>query len=95
MNSIRRGLLPWYRVSRADLADRLARCESINGEHRGPQGPNEDVAQCTYCGRPTYSMRPAGETFGDHLPDCSLPIGHKGYCQPGGAGHPRAKVVHG
>lgn len=69
--------------------------ECPNAPHRGPQGPNEDLAQCGLCLMPSYSMRPAGETFGEHLPDCSLPIGHPSYCEPGGNGHPRAEVVRG
>ena len=58
-------------------------------DHRFPQGPNEDLAQCGGCGEITYSRRPAGVTFGWHLEDCSLPVDHLGYCQPGGEGHPR------
>ena len=65
------------------------------GPHRGPQGPNEDIAQCGVCGMPSYSRRPAGETFGTHAPDCSLLADHFGYCEPGGSGHPRAPVVRG
>lgn len=63
--------------------------------HRPPQGPNEDVAVCRECGTLTYSMRPPGETFGEHLPDCALPVDHSGYCVPGGAGHPPSTVVRG
>jgi hypothetical protein len=44
---------------------------------------------------PTHSKRPAGETFGDHLPDCSLPVDHESYCQPGGSGHQTAETVRG
>ena len=65
------------------------------GPHRGPEGPNEDIAQCGHCGLPTWAKRPAGETFGDHLPDCSLPIDHESYCHGGGSGHPRAAVIRG
>lgn len=65
------------------------------GPHRGPQGPNEDIAQCPVCWTPTHSRRPAGETFGDHLIDCSLPVDHPSYCQPGGDGHPSADVIRG
>ena len=60
------------------------------GPHRGPEGPNEDVAQCFKCHSMTYTMRPWGETFGPHRPDCSLPIWHESYCQGGGDGHPEA-----
>lgn len=55
--------------------------------HRGPQGPNEDLGQCPLCLSISYSMRPEGETYGLHLEDCSLPVGHESNCQPGGAGH--------
>lgn len=64
-------------------------------KHRWPQGTNEDVAQCFRCGVGTYSMRPWGETFGTHISDCSLPIWHEGYCEPGGDGHPEAPVIRG
>lgn len=64
-------------------------------EHREPQGPNEDLAQCWWCGAITYTMRPWGETFGTHLDDCSLPIWHSGYCVGGGSGHPVAPKVRG
>lgn len=63
--------------------------------HRGPQGPNEDLAQCFFCGSPTFAMRPVGETFGDHLPDCSLPYWHESYCVGGGEGHPPSRTVRG
>ena len=53
-----------------------------NGPHRGPQGPNEDVAQCPVCWSLSWCKRPSGETFGHHRPDCSLPIDHESYCQP-------------
>lgn len=65
------------------------------GPHRGPQGPNEDLAQCGACWSPSYAMRPETETFGNHLLDCSLSLRHESYCAQGGAGHPRAKVVRG
>lgn len=71
----------------------LNRCKS--GPHRLPEGPNEDVGQCPDCWCPIGVMRPEGETFGDHLADCSLPIRHPGYCEPGGSGHPRAEHVRG
>lgn len=70
-----------------------AKCK--RGPHRGPQGPNEDLAQCPFCASPSYSMRPVGETFGDHLPDCSLPYWHESYCVGGGSGHPASRVVRG
>lgn len=63
-------------------------------EHRLPQGPNEDIAICQ-CGRPTFSLRPEGETYGHHLPDCRLDARHLSFCQPGGAGHPPAPVIRG
>lgn len=66
-----------------------------DGPHRGPQGPNEDLAQCRHCGSPTWALRPAGETYGTHLADCSLPIDHSGYCAPGGHGHPQAATIRG
>lgn len=78
-------LFPYY--GQADLCP--------DGPHRGPEGPNEDITQCAGCGSVTYVMRPPGETFGDHLPDCALPISHESYCQPGGSGHPRAEKIRG
>lgn len=71
------------------------RDECPRGPHRGPQGPNEDIAQCLLCLSPSRRMRPWGETFGTHMFDCSLPIWHEGYCQPGGDGHPLAPIVRG
>jgi hypothetical protein len=65
------------------------------GNHRGPQGPNEDLSVCSYCHMPSYSMRPWGETIGTHKADCSLPIWHEGYCVGGGAGHPEAPRIRG
>lgn len=65
------------------------------GPHRGPEGPNEDLSVCPTCGSPTYELRPDGETYGDHLPDCSLPRRHQSYCQPGGEGHPTAPKIRG
>jgi hypothetical protein len=65
------------------------------GPHRGPEGPNEDLAQCFPCGSPSYVMRPWGETFGHHLPDCSLPVWHERRCVGGGSGHPPAPTVRG
>lgn len=64
-------------------------------KHRGPEGPNEDIAQCAGCGTVSFSMRPAGETFGWHDDDCSLPIDHPSYCQPGGNGHEPAPTIRG
>lgn len=60
-------------------------CDDI---HRHPEGPNEDIAICPKCWSPTYTLRPEGETFGWHSPDCSLPMRHESYCKPGGNGHP-------
>lgn len=65
------------------------------GPHRFPEGPNEDIGQCPECWAPTFEMRPENETYGDHLPDCSLPRRHESYCQPGGPGHPRAEIIRG
>lgn len=61
-----------------------AECSQL---HRGPQGPNEDLAQCSACWCPTFALRPDGQSFGWHLDDCALPLRHEGYCQPGGPGH--------
>lgn len=69
--------------------------ECPDGAHHGPEGPNEDVAQCILCGGVTHWLRPEGETWGDHLADCSLELRHEGQCQPGGSGHPRAAVIRG
>lgn len=66
-----------------------------NGPHRGPQGPNEDLSQCPLCLMPSFALRPDGETFGQHLPDCSLPRRHHGFCVGGGTGHPRSKQERG
>jgi hypothetical protein len=66
-----------------------------HGPHRGPEGPNEDIAQCPTCLSPSWRMRPEGETYGEHLPDCSLEPRHEGRCKPGGDGHPPADVVRG
>lgn len=63
--------------------------------HRGPEGPNEDIGQCSKCGGLSFSMRPEGETFGRHWPDCSLPNRHEGECVGGGTGHPDAPKIRG
>lgn len=63
--------------------------------HRGPQGPNEDLSQCGRCGLPSWQMRPDGEEYGGHTPDCSLPRRHEGHCAPGGSGHPAPAVMRG
>lgn len=63
-------------------------------DHRYPEGPNEDVGVCE-CGRVTWELRPEGQTFGYHLPDCSLPLRHVSYCRPGGDGHPPAPLIRG
>lgn len=65
------------------------------GPHRPPQGPNEDIGVCGTCWSPTWRLRPEGETYGVHLPDCSLPVRHESYCQPGGSGHPPAAKIRG
>jgi hypothetical protein len=79
-------LWPWMRLKPGEVCP--------NAPHRPPQGPNEDIAQC-WCGEMSYAMRPWGETFGEHLDDCSLPVWHESFCQPGGSGHPPAKVIRG
>lgn len=66
-----------------------------NGPHRGPQGPNEDLDQCRECWSISWALRPGGETYGDHIPDCSLPIEHESYCAPGGVGHKPSQHVRG
>jgi hypothetical protein len=64
--------------------------------HRDPQGPNEDTGGwCVKANRPMFAIRPAGETFGHHIEDCSLPIDHLSYCVGGGTGHPPAKLIRG
>jgi hypothetical protein len=63
--------------------------------HRGPQGPNEDISTCAHCGRMSYVKRPQGETYGFHIADCSLPVDHESYCEPGGAGHTPTENVRG
>ena len=63
-------------------------------EHRGPEGPNEDIGVCG-CGRPTWTMRPANEQHGLHLPDCSLSLRHPGRCIGGGSGHAPVETVRG
>lgn len=65
--------------------------EECEYEHRGPQGPNEDISVCNQCGMPTFSRRPVGESFGWHIADCSLPMRHLGYCVGGGEGHVKPK----
>lgn len=65
------------------------------GPHRGPEGPNEDITMCPGCGSPTFVLRPWGETFGNHLSDCSLPVWHESYCVGGGTGYPPARLVRG
>lgn len=64
-------------------------------KHRVPEGPNEDWGMCRLCHAHTFEMRPEGETYGDHLPDCSLPRRHESYRVGGGAGHPRAPKIRG
>jgi hypothetical protein len=66
-----------------------------DGPHRGPQGPNEDVALCPRCFERSWELRPEGETYGWHLADCSLPERHEGYCQSGGEGHLAAPLIRG
>lgn len=71
--------------------------EPCDGKHRGPEGPNEDMAQCPSCWAITYVMRPEGETFGWHADDCSLPLRHESYCVGGGPGHrvPAGETIRG
>lgn len=84
-----------------DLADQERRVQGVlpaecpDGPHRGPQGPNEDLSQCPVCWLPSHAMRPEGETYGEHLPDCRLPIRHPSFCEPGGTGHPPAATIRG
>lgn len=73
----------------------IQQSECPNAPHRGPEGPNEDIGQCHRCWGMSYAMRPQRETWGHHLPDCSLPSQHESYCQPGGSGHPDAEVIRG
>lgn len=76
----------------AHLADPSA-CP--DGPHRGPQGPNEDLAQCPRCMAPSYGRRNSTEQYGLHLKDCSLPRLHGGRCVGGGDGHAPASLVRG
>jgi hypothetical protein len=77
----------------ANVASIKAECDA--GEHRGPEGPNEDLAQCPLCWSMTFSRRPDGETFGNHADDCSLPSEHLSFCVGGGSGHPPAPKARG
>ncbi|WP_156251001.1 helix-turn-helix domain-containing protein [Pseudactinotalea terrae] len=65
------------------------------GPHRGPEGPNEDLATCPLCGGGSWTLRPEGETLGLHAQDCSLPVRHESRCIGGGTGHAPAPVVRG
>lgn len=56
-------------------------------DHPDLAGPNMDIGQCARCWMPMGAMRPDGESYGWHLDDCSLPMRHAGYCEPGGSGH--------
>lgn len=77
-----------------DYADQPSACPA--GPHRGPEGPNEDLSQCSRCLMPSWSKRPATEQFGLHLDNCSLPIDHESCCKPGGEGHsPEGILVRG
>jgi len=69
--------------------------ECPDGPHRGPEGPCEDLGQCGKCLSPSWRLRPKGERFGDHIPDCSLPDPHPGFCMGGGWGHPPTEVMRG
>jgi len=77
----------------ANVASIKAECDA--GEHRGPEGPNEDLAQCPLCWSVTFSRRPDGETFGNHTDECSLPSEHLSFCVSGGSGHPPASKARG
>jgi hypothetical protein len=50
---------------------------------------------CPRFSTPIGVLRPEGETFGHHLPDCALPVRHPGCGQPGGHGHAPAPVIRG
>ena len=76
-------------------APAAVRPQCPDSPHRGPQGPNEDLAQCPTCLAPSWAMRPDGEVIGLHLDDCSLLNRHEGHCVGGGEGHPPADVVRG
>lgn len=104
MNDVRKRLIDQHRDKVADwlkstpgdfweFIDRPQDCP--DAPHRGPEGPNEDMSQCSACAMPSHSTRPDGEEYGQHLPDCSLPRRHPSYCQPGGAGHPPAETQRG
>lgn len=78
---------PWlgFLFTRAD-------CPEV---HRGPEGPNEDFGSCQHCGDINWELRPEGQTYGHHLPDCSLPNRHASYCVGDGDGHPPAALIRG
>lgn len=59
---------------------------------RLPEGPCEDVGQCQKCRRLMPVLRPDGECYGHHAPDCSLPERHYGICVGGGSGHRTTKL---
>lgn len=65
------------------------------GPHRGPQGPNEDLAQCFHCGTISHRMRPWGDTFCGHLDECGLPIWHASLCAPAELPHPTSTAALG
>jgi len=85
----------WTAVEYAEADDWINPGECPDQPHRGPQGPNEDLAQCIKCMRISWSKRPAGQTFGLHSADCSLPADHESYCVGGGIGHEPAPIVRG
>lgn len=85
---------PWFpKKRRSDGPLDQAQCP--DGPHRGPQGPNEDLGQCSQCWSPSYAMRPTDEQIGLHADDCALPISHESYCVGGGSGHAPLPVVRG
>jgi hypothetical protein len=73
----------------------IPQSECSRAPHRGPEGPNEDMSQCPQCWGFSWELRPEGETYGRHADDCSLPVRHESYCQPGGQGHPDAPKLRG
>lgn len=79
----------------SDLFQHYSPARCPDGPHRGPEGPNEDVDQCRKCWSLSWRLRPEGQTYGEHLSDCSLPVRHESQCKPGGDGHPPAAKVRG
>lgn len=90
-----KGTPKWWEKVLAELPE-PEYVEKISPEdcvpHRGPQGPCEDIGQCPRCESISFRMRPPGECFGHHAPDCSLEERHEGICVGGGSGHPTGKL---